>query len=469
MRILVFFMCLSFTLSAQDIPAFPGAEGYGADAIGGRGGAILFVTNLNDSGPGSLRAAVVASGPRIVIFKVGGIIQLESRLSIVNPYLTIAGQTAPGGGICIAGYSVLIYGPAHDIIIRGVRFRHGDLSDENGARADALGTNGVSAVNAVRNVIIDHCSMSWSIDETLQVWDYSENITVQWSMITESLDNAGHPDGGPHGYGAILKSRINDAGISFHHNLLAHHRSRNPKFTSDAGSMTRFDFRNNVVYNHGTRPALSGESNDTPEIQVNFVGNYFKYGPDTDNSKKDKLLFIQYQGTPLYYLQDNFIENYSAVTNDNWLGVEYWQTNLQEPDIRINTPFDTPPVITQPAAEAYEVVLDYAGAIAPVRDAVDVRIVANVRNRSGQHIDSQSEVGGWPIYASGSYPQDSDNDGMPDDWETANGLNPNNSGDANGDIDGDGYTNIEAYINSLIPLSPSFNSAPKVPSGLRIE
>ncbi len=469
MRILIFLVLFGLSLSAEEIPAFPGAEGYGANTIGGRGGAVLFVTNLNDSGPGSLRAAVAASGPRVIIFKVGGIIQLESRLNIVNPYLTIAGQTAPGGGICIAGYSVLIYGPAHDIIIRGVRFRHGDLSDENGARADALGTNGISVANTVRNVIIDHCSMSWSIDETFQVWDYSENITVQWSMITESLDNAGHPDGGPHGYGAILKSRINNAGISFHHNLLAHHRSRNPKFTSDAGNTARFDFRNNIVYNHGTRPALSGESDDMPRIRVNFVGNYFKYGPDTESNKMDKLLFIQYQGEPQYYLQDNFVESFSAVTNDNWLGVEYWQTNLQESDIRVNTPFAAPPVVTQSATEAYEFVLDYAGAIMPMRDAVDIRMVANVRNRSGQHIDSQSAVGSWPTYAAGSYPQDSDNDGMPDDWETANGLNPNNSGDANGDINGDGYTNIEAYINSLMPLSPSFNSAPAAPNGLRIE
>lgn len=435
--------------------AFPGAEGYGAKSIGGRGGAIYYVTNLNDSGPGSFREAVDAQGPRIVLFKVSGTIYLQSPLELCNPYITIAGQTAPGDGICIANSAFFIYGPINDVIIRGLRFRPGDLSSLPARELDAIAIYGQTENKAVSDVIIDHCSLSWAIDETFQILDYARDITLQWSMVTESLDSSSHPEG-PHGYAILSRSAFDNGGISMHHNLIAHHQGRNPKFAGniyDTTTATLHDFRNNVVYNHGTRPALSGKENLPVRIRVNFTDNYYKPGPDTRDGASQNILFIHYEGNAQYYMRDNFLVGNDTVSADNWRGVAFWNTPLCEPNIRTNVPpFNAPPVSIYSSAELYQRVLNNAGCTVPRRDPVDMRIVDEVRNGGGRIIDSQNEVGGWPLLLSNSAPLDSDGDGMPDDWENANGLDPNNPADGPLDPDGDGYTNVEDYINGLIPM-----------------
>lgn len=437
------------------LPAFPGAEGFGAKSRGGRGGRVIYVENLNDSGPGSLRAAVEAKGARTILFKVSGTIRLKSRLQIRNPYITIAGQTAPGDGICLRDYPLNIYGPAHDVIIRGIRSRHGDDTDAPRQKADAIGLQAEKPEKPVSDVIIDHCSLSWGIDENFQVWDYCKNVTLQWSIISEGLDNAGHPDGGPHSNAALVMSGFDGGGITMHHNLIAHHRSRNPKFAGnqwDTTATSIYDFRNNVVYNYMNRPGMSGKRTVPTKIRVNFCGNYYKFGPSTTRSHRSSLLLLQYKNDAGYYLSENYIFGSSEHSRDNWAAVHYWRTENNQRSIQLDAPIPCPPITQQSPLEAYELVLAQAGCSYPVRDAVDRRIVSDVRNNTGKIIDSQYEVGGWPILRSAKPPLDSDNDGMPDEWEALRGLNAQNPLDGNMDDDGDGYTNLEEYINGLIPL-----------------
>ena len=253
-----------YAAEAPSVPSFPGAEGYGAQTRGGRGGKVIAVTNLNDSGPGSLREACTSKGPRIVVFRVSGTIALKSSLKISNPYITIAGQTAPGDGICLKDYPLSIN--ADEVIIRYLRVRVGNAS---GIDHDAVGGRGQ------KNLIVDHVSASWSIDETMSIY-HCENLTVQWCMITESLYNAGHIKGA-HGFGGIWGGNYN----SYHHNLLAHHTSRNPRFASASGSS---DYRNNVLYNWGYNSAYGGEKGDRPDTNtpqvnpttINMVANYLQ-------------------------------------------------------------------------------------------------------------------------------------------------------------------------------------------------
>lgn len=387
---------------------------------------MLFVTNLNDSGPGSLRAAIEAKGPRIVIFRVSGIIELKSRLVIRNPYITIAGQTAPGDGICLKGDQLVI--TAHDVVVRYIRVRPGDIKRKE---MDAIW------VDRAENVIIDHCSASWGIDETLSVTD-SKNVTVQWCFITESLHRSYHRKG-PHGFGSLITG--GEGGVTFHHNLYAHHASRNPRAGGSEGMPgIVLDFRNNVIYNWGYRAGYSGES----QVRINYIANYLKPGPSTTESARG-YGFRPGGSKTFIFLTGNFFAGFPDKTRNNKLLIDPRGGG----GTIVNSPFPAPPVRTDPAEVAFKRVLKEGGAVLPKRDAVDKRIVEEVMKGTGRIINSQDEVGGWPEYKSVPPPPDSDMDGIPDDWERRNHLNPLDPSDANGDFDGDGYTNIEEYINSL--------------------
>lgn len=411
-------------LSGAAAPAFPGAEGFGAATPGGRGGKVLIVSNLNDSGPGSLREAVSTAGPRIVIFRVGGIIDLKSAITVKEPFITLAAQTAPGDGVCIRGNQFSI--ATHDVVIRFLRVRPGDIS---GGEVDGISIGGDS-----RNVILDHCSATWSVDEALSPSGAISNITVQWSIIGESLNHSVHKKG-PHGYGSLARAA---GGVTFHHNLWAHNSARNPRLGDNYNKppWPMFDVRNNVMYDYGGM--CSGMTGD--DLSANYVANYIRPGPSS-NRKRGIIVFTDTAKTR-YYQADNVIEG------DIRLFDRVEQSGRKFVTL-VDAPFEAPAVRTTSAAEALEAVLEGAGAVRPVRDAVDARIVRQVRTRSGGIIDSQWEVGGWPEYRSGRPPLDTDRDGMPDEWEKAQALNANNAADAAGDRDGDGWTNIEEYLNSM--------------------
>lgn len=421
--------------SAQQL-AFPGAEGFGRFTSGGRGGKVLAVTNLNDNGAGSLRAAIAASGARTIIFRIAGTITLQSELRIKNNDITIAGQTAPGDGICLKDFPLII--AADNVIIRYLRIRLGDLRK--------LQEDAISCIGR-KNIMIDHCSMSWGIDEVASFYD-NENTTVQWCLISESLNRSYHKKG-DHGYGGIWGGK----GASFHHNLLAHHSSRNPRFN---GSRTHgepdeevVDFRNNVIYNWGENSSYGGEAG-----QQNLVANYYKSGPATRATKNR--IVEPYDAQGKWYVADNFVYGFPEITADNWAG---GVQGAFAGRARSEAPHAFAPVTTHTAEVAFQLVLAHAGAARPRRDAVDQRIVEEARTGSATYggtwgagsgiVDSQTQVGGWPVLHSASAPSDADHDGMADDWEISHGLDPANPDDRHGDFNGKGYTNLENYLNSL--------------------
>jgi len=455
---ILFMLCGILGGTAQDdaVPAFPGAEGFGKYTTGGRGGRVIYVTTLEDNPfEGSLRYAINQTGARIVVFKVSGIIKLRSSLSIKNDNITIAGQTAPGDGITIRDYPVTI--DANNVIVRFLRFRMGDVTAQE---ADALGGR------YKNHVIVDHCSMSWSTDECVSFYD-NDNFTLQWSLISESLRISVH-DKGKHGYGGIWGGRK----ASFHHNLLAHHDSRNPRFCgsrySNRPEDEHVDFRNNVIYNWGGNTAYAGEGG-----RYNMVNNYYKAGPASTNRSRiiqpyaDNGDNNQPAGTyGTFFIEGNYVTASSSVTQDNWQGVNMHSTfstyapGVTKEDIKSETEFETGEVTTHSAEMAYERVLDFVGAsLAP--DSVDMRIILEAETgtvtfedggngSSNGLIDTQDAVGGWPLLKTGEAPADSDEDGMPDNWETNNGLNPYDPEDAQlKSVDGV-YPNVEVYINSLV-------------------
>lgn len=422
MRIVLILTLMAATLPAADIPSFPGAEGFGAKSKGGRGGRVIIVSNLNDSGPGSLRAAVDAKGPRIVVFSVSGLIEIKKEIHLTEPYITIAGQTAPGDGICVRGNGLSIN--SHDVIIRYMRFRPGDIA---GKEVDALSIGGES-----RDVIIDHCTTGWSVDECLSPSGAIANITVQWCIIAEGLDKSVHHKG-PHGYGSLTRAV---GGLTMHHNLWAHNTARNPRLGDNymKPPFPTFDIRNNVIYNFGG--IASGMTGDT--LSANYVANYIRPG-SSSNTRKGVIVFTKEARTK-YYATGNVIESDQPLFDN--------KENVTVMDKQ----FDVPAVRTTSAKEAYEAVLASVGASLPRRDATDARIVNEVRTRTGKVIDSQKEVGGWPEYKSVPAPIDTDGDGMPDTWELAHGLNSKDASDASKPGSG-GYTNIENYINSLVRVN----------------
>jgi len=417
-----------------NMAAFSGAEGFGAFAQGGRGGKVLFVTNLLDYGlkaeaiPGSLRAAVETKGPRTVVFRVSGVIALKSPLKITQPYLTIAGQTAPGDGICLKDYQLMI-SDTHDVIVRHLRVRPGENAHE-----EIDGT----IIEGSENVIVDHCSTSWSTDEVFS--PDGKNITVQWCIISEGLDRSFHPKG-KHSKGSIIRST--DGGITLHHNLYAHNADRNPKMESYPNLPgLLLDFRNNVIYDWGYQTGYSGKDYG----RLNYVGNYLKPGPSSQ--KGVRFAFRPGGDRTKIYMQDTVFEGNEAATANNNLLIKWEGKSLDE--VTAATPFPSPRVTTQSVAEARKLVLANAGATLPQRDSVDARVVKDLERGAGRIIDSQEDVGGWPDYKSQPAPVDRDQDGMPDEWEVAHGFNPAKA-DNNADRDGDGYTNLEEFLNSTDP------------------
>ncbi len=428
------------------LPAFPGAEGFGAYSQGGRSGRVLEVTDLNDSGPGSLREAVRAKGPRIVVFRVSGNIELKSGLSISNPYITIAGQTAPGDGICLKNYALGI--SADHVVVRFLRVRPADSPK---SESDAI------SISAGRDIIVDHCSASWSVDETLSASTSGQlgNVTVQWCIISESLNNSTHHKGA-HGYGSLIRGGWGN-GYTFHHNLYAHHYGRSPRpgnYNPGGKDPDGFilDFRNNVIYNWaGSTAGYNADgSNGTDSItKMNLVGNYYKRGTNSTGN----LAFSESTRSAKAFFADNSMNG--LCPKDPWSLVTFNKfSDRQLQAYKQSEPIPVPPVATDDPNRAFERVLAWAGAVLPRRDSVDARVVAEMINGTGRIIDDEQDVGGWPDLKSSEPPLDTDHDGMPDDWEKLHNLNPNDPTDGPKDRDADGYTNIEQYLNHLaLPAS----------------
>jgi pectate lyase len=375
-----------YPLSADlpGVPAFPGAEGFGAFTPGGRGGKMIYVDNLNDSGPGSLRAAIQTIGPRILVFRVGGVIPLKSTLRIEEPYLTMDGQNAPGPGILLRNHGIEV--TTHDVILRYFRVRVGDddVHLENPkARESYFGGSGEHAlyfIEGSKNCIADHLSLSWSTTKILSVTKLSDLITVQWCILSEALNFADH------GYASIAGGNR----VTWHHNLFAHDLSRNVRF----GGLVDADFRNNVIYDWG-HTCGNGEFD-----RVNYIGNYVKAGPSTTQRP---LLFIDGEGTALpgsLFVTNNILEGAGkepGVNQDNWRGMGYY---FERATVAAAQPFPAPPVTTELPAAAYEHVLQEAGATLPRRDAVDERIVNETRSGGGHIIKWVKDAGGWPNFPS---------------------------------------------------------------------
>ena len=423
--------------------------------LGGRGGQVIAVTNLNDSGPGSLRAAIETSGPRIIVFRVAGTIRLERNLDINHPRVTIAGQSAPGGGICIANHSVNIN--TREVIIRHLRVRRGD--PKGGQGSDNIGGNPAG------QIIVDHCSVSWGRDENISLYRHmvetatdgrekhpAKNVTIQWVISSEAL-GPGHEFGGTWG----------GQDSTFHHNLFASNTGRNPSI----GMSGEFDYRNNVIFNWGHRSMDGGDETSL----VNVINNYYKAGPATRENMRTTIARMETrnQMSPgkhrvgawyptsserpgKWYVAGNIVENSAEVTADNWLGMS-GPAELA----RVNTPFEGWPVNQQSAREAYEAVLAKGGATLPRRDSVDRRVIDMVRSGKPAYgngiLTHPDQVGGFPqlTFSPADVPADADGDGMPDAWENKHGLKAGDVGDGAEDSDKDGYTNIEEFLNGTDP------------------
>jgi len=467
-----------FDLKQAPIPAFPGAWGGGMYSHGGRGGKVYVVTSLEDSGPGTFREACEAGGARIVLFNVAGIIQLKDRIRIRAPYITIAGNTAPGDGVCIAGNTVEL--ETHDVVIRHMRFRRG--STDVGDRNDSIGGNPIG------NVMVDHVSASWGLDENMSMYrhmtpvgeavqdnpiargKYREmftpknadadlklptvNITIQHSIFSEGLDTYNHAFG----------STIGGRNSTFHHNLWACNTGRNPSVGMDGD----FALVNNVLFNWKHRTVDGGDHLSL----YNIVNNYYKPGPVTDRNSPISYRILKPESRRgrnvpkdfgRAYVHGNVVEGNERVTANNWdggvqLGEEY-DAKLILPSVQVERPFSVAPIPVTDARTAYEQVLATAGATLPERDPVDRRVIEMVRTgevtyKEGKGIITDpKQVGGYPEYK-GQPHADADRDGMPDDWERTHKLNPNDAADAAADANGDGYTNVEDFINGTDPTKP---------------
>ncbi len=462
-------------LPQANIPAFPGAEGGGKFSLGGRGGKVLVVTNLNDDGHGSFRWACEQGGARIIVFNVAGIIRIKTPVIIRAPYVTIAGQTAPGDGVCIAGESVWIN--THDVVIRFMRFRRGETWV--GRRDDAIGGNPIG------NIMIDHVSATWGLDENMSMYRHmyndstgsieqklgTVNITIQNSIFGEALDTWNHAFG----------STLGGENCTFMRNLWANNAGRNPSI----GWNGIFNFANNVVFNWVHRSIDGGDY----RASYNIINNYFQPGPATPKNNVGHRIIKPESGRSklkekIYgraYVNGNIMEGYPEITKNNWNGgvqvEEMSNTGEYTADMKWNEPLPMPAFTIIDAAAAKKYVLANAGATLPKRDAVDTRITEQVRTgkivyKEGvklpetqfKHrrlpIDSYkigiitdpSQVGGYPEYKGTPY-KDTDSDGMPDDWEKKKGLNPASADDASQYAKSKtGYTNIEEYLNSVVPL-----------------
>jgi hypothetical protein len=460
-------------LPQASILAFPGAEGGGAHSFGGRGGKVYVVTSLEDSGPGTLRWACEQGGARIVVFNVAGIIHINSPIMVRAPYISIEGQSAPGDGICVAGESFWIN--THDVVIRYMRFRRGKT--DVGRRDDALGGNPVG------NIIVDHCSTSWGLDENFSMYRHmfdpgdgskeeklgTVNITIQNCISSESLDTWNHAFGTTMGGENCMLVR----------NLWADNTGRNPSI----GWNGVFNFVNNIVFNWHHRSMDGGDYTSL----FNIINNYFKPGPVTPKgeavghrilkpeSGRSKL---KYRVFGRAYVNGNIMDGYPEITKDNWNGGvqvdEEKDAGKYKDYMKVDKPFPMAPVTIMPTLQAYNFVLTNVGATLPRRDPVDTRVVEQVRTGKITYKEVNTdtmpqfkvrklpkdsyklgivtnivEVGGYPDYKGTPY-KDSDNDGLPDTWEQSHGLNPKNPDDAaRPAANGSGYSNIEVYLNTL--------------------
>ena len=479
--LLLLCLCMAATVvfAEEKTPAFPGAEGFGRYVTGGRGGNVYHVTSLADDGSeGTLRWALGKSGVKTIVFDVSGTIHLQSSLDISIGNVTIAGQTAPGDGICVADYPVSI--KANNVIVRYMRFR---LGNKNVLANGADGWDGFGGFDQ-QDWIIDHCSVSWSIDECLSVLG-NKNTTVQWCLVAQSLVNSGHSKGA-HGYGG----NWGGSGASFHHNLIAHHGSRTPRLGPRPTTQLdeRMDMRNNVIYNFGGNGCYGGEG-----MNVNIVNNYYKPGPGTPTDKKGyRIAGIGIRTNTYvntypayapalhlwgkYYVTGNYNSKYPQLNQDNWTygiinqidasGCDGTFTQETKDSIKLAEPIDYILTTTHSAADAYDRVLDFAGASLH-RDSFDELMVSDTRNGKATYTgsglskgfvnsqddnkpsDADASWSVWPTLASKEAPKDTDGDGMPDEWELANALDPTNPKDGK-TIGADGYSNLENYLNSLV-------------------
>jgi len=443
--------------------AFPGAEGFGANTIGGRGGKVIKVTNLKDNGPGSFRAAVDTVGPRIIVFDVSGIINLQAHLMIKEPYLTIAGQTSPGG-ILVTGYQTIVN--THDVIIQHMRFRVGSHRIKDGADPETLDsfdiwgrgygdTYNIMPRDAY-NIIIDHCSFSWGVDEDFDFGYNPKNITVQWSIISEGLSHAGHPKG-EHSKGMLVWGKYSpDLTLSVHHNYFAHNHARNPMIDAPSSARPLVDVTNNVVYNWYGGCAMAGYD----QIRVNWKNNYVMRGINSKDQAHEVCHVADGANPiPTVYVNGNMGTNRLSQTDPQW-GVSIgWQYVDQDPAWRRLTPWEAPPVTEQVASKGMaDCIVAAVGATAPVRDSVDMRVANDFMQGTGTIIDNVSFPADFPTFVNASPPADKDGDGMPDAWELAHNLNPN-ADDSALDADQDGYTNIEEYLHHLSVKSYQYNTA----------
>lgn len=464
-------LCLGTTKATSDrrsdTPAFPGADGAGKYATGGAGGDVYIVTSLADDGSeGTLRWAIRKQGPRTIVFAVSGIIELQAPLKINHGDLTIAGQTAPGDGICLKNYTLGV--SADNVIIRFIRSRMGD-------DIKMKGNDAMNGTTSHHNIIIDHCSLSWSTDECASFYDNS-NFTLQWCIISESLANSIH-EKGAHGYGGLWGGQP----ASFHHNLLAHHTNRTPRLCGSRYTgipeKEKVELFNNVIYNYGSDGAYAGEGGF-----YNFIANYYKPGPYTATKNSYKRLFTAYADDGknknqagvhgMFYFKDNHIDatcpklsdkqkkEINKVLCDNNYGLVIKNDFAPKNELLVTKPFKIAEHTSlQPVHQAYKDVLSFAGASLK-RDAIDIRIVEETLQGKytfeGSHgstngiIDRPADVGGWPVYQTVSAPADKDKDGMPDEWEKRQGLNPDDSNDGNKYNLNKSYTNLEVYLNQLV-------------------
>jgi len=439
------------------ITAFPNAEGFGSTTIGGRGGMVLEVTNLNDAGPGSLRSAISENRPRMIVFRVAGTIEIESNLVIDNPYITIAGQTAPGQGITLRGINseieALILIKTHDVVIRFLTLRAGPPSV-----SDALMIL-TSNAHDTYNIVIDHNSVSWAVNRNLATWYDVRDISIQWNIFSEGLNCSIHPKG-CHSKGALLggyasdenKNKPGASNISFHHNLMAHNGERNPLVSTSGVT----DVVNNIIYNPFGSFSHVDFQGQLTVIPVNYVGNYFKPGPNTDPKKYGiNIASPEILGAQIFVLGN---------IDPHRLNNSQPEIDMVDPDARpyvVSTSNSAAPIITTSALEAYDQVLSNAGSNLGLgcdgifftrRDMIDMRIVSDVMNGTGEIIDDPSEVGGWLTVEQAVPCADADHDGMADLWEQAWGFDQSSTSDGSEDIDGDGYPNIEEFLNGTNPL-----------------
>ena len=417
--------------SAQ-IPAFLGAEGYGMWTVGGRGGDVYRVTTLADYGegeapiPGSLRAAVEAEGARTVVFRVAGLLELVRPLEIGDDSLTIAGQSAPGDGVTLTGHGLEVW--ASEVILRHLRVRPGDLANEE---QDAINLRNGPA-------IVDHCSVSWATDETLSVIHRATAVTVQHCLVAESLNRSVHHKGA-HGYGTLITAT---GEVSIHHSVYAFHESRNPRPKD-----VRLDFRHNLVVGWGDQPGYTYED----FLQMNHVGNAFE--PRAYSTTPGCAFNVGGANARIYAAGNLRLGAEADLVDEGLCASRGYGPEIFE-SVRVDTPFPAPAVTATPPDQLKADLLATVGATRPVRDAVDRRILGLIERGEGGIVDSQADVGGWPVVAPAAPPPDDDADGMPDAWERAHGLDPADPTDHRADADGDGYTNLEEWLNETDPREP---------------